>query len=589
MTNKIKLLDPHLADKIAAGEVVERPASVVKELLENALDARADTIAIAVEQGGFQSITVQDNGCGMNIEDAKMAFERHATSKISCEADLYSLRSFGFRGEAIASIAAVARVKLRTREQNAPAGCALENNGGKREKEMLCACSEGTSWEIRDLFFNTPVRKKFLKTPGTEFGHIAATVAQSALAFPDRAFKLSHNKQITYDLPRHQTLPERIYALLGREVWENLIPVGSGGGGGGEIAINGFLVAPAINRNSRRQQYLFVNQRPIQSPVINRAVQDAYHSLLPTGRHPLFIFNLEINPLEIDVNIHPRKLEVRFLRPAEIYEFVRAEVKKALSQSDLAPKIGFAFTESRWERDRPKTVNQVNSSSISVGDFPTRQLFSVPENGEEKNNFVGVAKILLETKLRPIAQVNNSYLIAADEEGLVIIDQHAAHERINYAKLKEAWEKDLANGLLKQQLLNPIALDLNPAQVAALIENQTILANMGFEIEEFGGGSYLLRTGPSVLRACDYGELLSSLLDDLSEEKIPKELGKRVERIINFLACHGAVKFGRHMEYSEQSALLRDLENIEQRFTCPHGRPTMLRFNFNELAKKFGR
>lgn len=587
MTNKIKLLDAHLADKIAAGEVVERPASVVKELLENALDAGADTIDVAVEQGGFQAITLKDNGCGMNAADAKMAFERHATSKISCEADLYSLRSFGFRGEAISSIAAVAKVKLRTREQKSPAGYELENNGGKLERETLCACTEGTIWEIRDLFFNTPVRKKFLKTPGTEFGHIAATVTQSALAFPDRAFKLSHNKQITYDLPRHQTLPERIYALLGREVWEKLIPID---GSGCEIGIKGFLATPAINRNSRRQQYLFVNQRPIQSPIINRAVQDAYHSLLPAGRHPLFVFNLEINPLEIDVNVHPRKLEVRFLRPTEIYEFVRAEVKKALAQNDLTPKIAFTFTEKQWERDRPQpAAKHINMSPNSAGDFPARQLFSVAENDQEKITFSGAIQTLPETKLRPIAQVNNSYLIAGDEDGLVIIDQHAAHERINYAKLKEAWEKNLANGLLKQQLLNPITLDINPAQAAALMENQAILANMGFEIEEFGGGSYLLRTGPSLLRNSDYGELLISLLDELSEGKAPKEIEARVERIINFMACHAAIKFGRFMEQSEQSALLRDLERIEQKFTCPHGRPTMIRFNFNELAKKFGR
>lgn len=602
---KIKILPPHLANKIAAGEVVERPASVVKELLENSLDAGADEIVINIENGGLKKIKIADNGCGMSVRDAKMSFERHATSKISCEADLYSIKSLGFRGEAIASIASVAMIKLQTRQKGDVQGVAIENNGGSIFSESACGCPEGTIFEIENLFFNTPARKKFLKTLVTEFGHISAVVLQAALGFCDKAFILTHNDQLHYNLPGGQTLNERIYSLLGKEIFENLIPIEEEGS---EITISGFIVSPSVNRNSRKHQYLFVNQRAVQSAAISKAIQDAFHSLLPSGRYPIFIINLKINPLEVDVNIHPRKLEVRFLHQQEVYSFVKKAVKSVLESHNLTPDIflepaprprsSFASYLPGRHVDEKNVRNAFdftkNFSSSYEKQLPPSQLFgSQPEqfgiSTAEKFGTVAEITSSPQTKLKPVAQIRNSYIIAEDEDGLVLIDQHAAHERINYMKLMKSFEIELSEGLVKQQLLTPISVNLTLQQASALTDSREIFETLGFEVEHFGENCYLIRSVPTCLNKVAFDDLIVNILDDLVSDQVPQELEKKREHIINYIACRSSIKFGRPLEYAEQIKLIFDLENLTQKYSCPHGRPTMIRLSFQELEKKFGR
>lgn len=604
---KIKILPPHLANKIAAGEVVERPASVVKEMLENAIDAGADEIKIEIENGGLKRIKITDNGEGMSPEDAKMCFERHATSKINCEADLYSIRSLGFRGEAMASIASVAMIKMTTRKKGNIEGYEIEINGGEIFKDGVCGSAEGTIFDVENLFFNTPARKKFLKTIVTEFGHISNVFLQTALGFYDRAFSLTHNGQTHFNLPKNQTLKERIYSLLGKDFFENIIEIDKKGE---EIGISGYLGMPSITRNSRKHQYLFVNQRAIQSSTISKAVQDAYHSLLPQGRYPIFIFDLTINPLEVDVNIHPRKLEVRFLHQQEVYNFIKNSVKETLNSENIAPKISdYNFYRSNLNQQASLRRNEIRgdfSSNLDnrnnsyypekkSNDYYSDQLFSVKmneykqEDWGNKSETIALSKNRPHTKIKPIRQVKNSYLICEDDEGIILIDQHAAHERINYMKLMAAFENDLESGLLKQQLLTPISIDLTLEQQKTYEENADIMNKLGFEIEHFGDKSFLIRAIPSCLNNSDLEVLLVDILDDLAKDGSSKELEKRKEYLINYVACRSSIKFGRPLEYDEQIKLLDDLENLSQKYTCPHGRPTMMRLNYKDLEKNFGR
>ena len=646
---KIHILPPNLANKIAAGEVVERPASVVKELVENSIDAGATKIIVEIENGGLNRIKVSDNGEGMTSEDAKLCFKRHATSKIEFEKDLYEVVSLGFRGEAIASIASVSQVILQTKQKNSLEGLEIENLGGDIKGERPCGCPEGTIFEINNLFFNTPVRKKYLKTIATEFGHIANMISNIALGFPHVAFRLSHNKQVLFDLPGNQKMNERIFALLGREIYDSLLPIEAKGP---NISVSGFLTKPNVSRSNRNHQYLFVNQRAISSQVISRAIYDAFHSLLPDRKYPIFVLNIEINPLEVDVNIHPRKLEVKFLYQQEVYSFVKNACKKVLEENVLAPQVKFempdgdtggvsgdSFNAGRLAGEKFGVIGagQVGDGKMSSGaggsgyglpshtgrsagsrpygdkvgrpdlrtvkqalDFTKNFLLGKSETGA--NNFAGqsgfgdgglgadtTTAISSKTKLIPVAQIKNSYIVAHDEGGIVLIDQHAAHERINYMKLMKGFNDDLNKGLAVQRLITPINVDLTINQAGALAENLEIMTKLGFEIEHFGGNTYLIQGIPAIFVKIkdDVRDILIDTIDDLANEKIPAEVSLKKEHIINYIACRSSVKFGQVLGRNEQIALIAELEGMDQQYTCPHGRPTMIRLDFGELEKRF--
>ncbi len=649
----IKILQKELAGLIAAGEVVERPASVVKELVENSLDAQAKRIVVEVENGGKDLIRVTDDGVGMDRDDAAMAFARHATSKISSVLDLSCIQTFGFRGEALASIAAVAYVTLKTRPAGNIEGTQLCIKTGRIDSVSAVGFSMGTQIEVNHLFINVPARKKFLKTDATEFGHISKTMTHFALAHHDVAFKFINNGKEIFDLPRSKDLFERVKMVLGQELGSDLVSLYYGGE---SLHMDGFIGIPEIARRNRFNQYLFLNGREISDPAISRAVLEGYHSLLAKEKYPVFVLKLKIEPSMVDVNVHPRKLEVKFLNAQQVFQAVSMSVKEALEKTSLSPMMAqtskTSFTIRPVGQDRPASgLGHAQGSSfsepfayeystgsiakpsgfaaLSAFEKSAQSYSSTPAqptkppsqmSAAEKRQFflerrarqMGVhtpsqvqaaltftketlampeaalspRQTIDQLNLKPIAQVNNSYILASDHEGMVIIDQHAAHERVLYMKLMH----DAGQGqVVRQQLLTPFQMELSYREAAVLGPQMELLKQVGFELEWFGNRTLLVQTIPAFLHKDNLAEVMRGVLDDLLEEKSVSEVGRREEKILMYVACHSAVKFGRAMAHEEIMALLSQLEACTQKFTCPHGRPTMIKMTYDELGRRFGR
>lgn len=570
----VKILSEHLVNQIAAGEVVERPSSCVKELVENSIDAGAVTITVEVKDGGRTLIKVSDNGVGMAREDAVMALKRHATSKISDEKDLWDIRTMGFRGEALPSIASVSQFVLRTkaRDGGAVAGTEIICSGGDIKTVQDCGMQDGTVIEVHNLFFNTPARSKYLKQDATEIAHIISLLHSIALANIWISFTFINNGKVSFKLPGTESLERRISDIFGTATKDAMLPVFYGGS---DFKLSGFVGKPAISRTGGKHQYIFVNKRPIQHHLITHKIKEAFHSLLMEGKNPVFILDIEIDPALIDVNVHPRKIEIRFEDQSRILAVVYSAVKTSLEKHNLMPR---GFTESRsYKSDAfPKFVGSRETMSPTSAMRFTKD-FIAPKLELERDN---------SPRLRAITQVSNAYIVAENESGLVLIDQHAAHERVRYFELLDQFHSSQKN---IQPLLLTEVLDLALDDLEILKANLQIFKDLGFEIEEGPGQTLTLYSVPLVLSSEDIKEVLYGVLDDLGNASVPTNKQGRIETILHYMACRSAIKFGKKLSIDEMDVLLQKLEKIDRPYTCPHGRPTMISLTFDELERMFGR
>ncbi|KKP39640.1 MAG: mismatch repair protein MutL, DNA mismatch repair protein MutL protein [Candidatus Peregrinibacteria bacterium GW2011_GWF2_33_10] len=588
----IKTLSENLINQIAAGEVVERPASIVKELVENSIDAKANKIVVTIENGGKKLIKISDNGLGMDREDVLKAFERHATSKIKDLDDLFQIRTMGFRGEALASIASVAKVEIQTKRKEDAIGSKLECVGGKMSVLEEVGMSEGTVITVKDVFFNTPARQKFLKTDETEFTNITNILIDFALGYPWIAFKFINNGKVYFDLEITDDLSFRISQVLGKDIAKKLLNVDFFGV---DPKVTGYVGRPEIARRTRQSQYVFVNGRAIRDAFISNAVMEAFHSLLPERKFPMFILFLELDPMLVDVNVHPRKTEVRFAYKNTIYSMVKGAVKATLEKQHIIPEID-DVARSYWNNEKAYGAKNPLAESLPVAgvekNLNSGNLKRFNESSEI-NKALSFTKIFLDINsssdsnhVKVLGQVKLSYILAYDGEGLFIVDQHAAHERILYQKLiRTAEQKTPA----KQLLLVPELVQLSVAELAMLRQNQSIFNNIGFDMEEFGQDSFQITAVPAVIKNSNIKEIFINILDDISAGKMAHKIQDPEHEIICYTACRSAIKFGQKLELSEQIALIEELEKQSQKSTCPHGRPTMIRLTFDELEKRFGR
>lgn len=602
-TSRIQILPPDVISRIAAGEVVERPAAVVKELIDNSLDAGSTHIAVEVTDGGRGMIRVTDNGVGMSRADASLAFERHATSKVRSEKDLWSLTTLGFRGEALPSIASVSNVRLLTASREEPVGVRLVMAGGRITKMEEAAAAPGTQVEVADLFFNTPARKKFLKAPATEFSHICQVVQQAALAWPGTHLSLQHGGQQVLDYAAVSSLRDRVLQIYGLRCVEQMVEVRADRPG---VRLEGFTVSALHLRSARSPQDLFVNRRPIKNATITHALYDGYGEFLVKGRHPVFVLLLEIDPDRVDVNVHPTKREVRFSDQELIHQTVRRVIRQAVGGSpaeahahrDLSgsaggaegqtvPAVagrgsgrgqgqGMAWTAPAAQGSLPLS-SEVRGQGLRDGDR------ALPPSVQEAAPVYGVDQ---GSEVLPLGQIRRTFLVALAGSELQVIDQHTAHERVLFERLCRAWN---SQSILAQPLLIPEPIDLPPHRAALLRSRLPDLETLGLQIEAFGGQSFLIRSVPALLGHLDLAALLQDLLDDLSQWNAASSLEQRVRPVLASLACHGAVRAGRVMESAEIKQLIQDWIAEGFPMTCPHGRRVALRFPEDELGRMFGR
>ncbi len=567
----IKVLSPQVAAKIAAGEVVERPAAVVKELLENALDAGAEQIAIETKGGGLEAIRITDDGSGIAAEDVETAFGRYATSKITRVEDLDSIMTLGFRGEALASIAAVAQVDLATGSKEGTVGDAVTLKEGLVVRHVKQARPHGTTITVRDLFRNVPARLKFLKSIATENSHIANVVSQYALAYPEVRFFLNSDGRTTLQTTGSGKLLDVVIEVYGLDTARRMLEVSGGEVGWQDgqavpITIAGMVGAPTLNKAGRDALSFFVNRRVIGSRLLSRAVEEAYQGMLMQGRHPIAIINITLPPSEVDVNIHPTKAEVKFQNERAVFTTVQRAVRSALVATAPVAKIE--------ESQKPYTGQSAvgprslwQSQNYEPGSIPLPEPAQTP-------------KLTLPV-LRVLGQAAGNYLIAEGPDGLYIIDQHAAHERIMYEQLLA---QKAGRGIQVQGMLEPYSFEVTPPQDEMLKSDTGRLQDFGFTIEPFGERTYLVRAVPAVLKDGDWLEALKEILDS------PRDKTTNVEdNIIKSLACHSAVRAGKTLTDDEMRELIRQLEQVNLPNTCPHGRPTMLHLSIGQLEKEFGR
>jgi DNA mismatch repair protein MutL len=589
----IHILDEVTANKIAAGEVVERPAAVVKELVENALDAGASRIDIAISGGGMASIRVTDNGSGMTAEDVPLALLRHATSKISHADDLDTVLTMGFRGEALPSIAAVSRFRLTTRRACDVAGTEIIIHGGKTQSLGDTGCAAGTEIRVEELFYNTPARLKFMKSEGSETAKITDTIQRLALAWPEVSFSLSINHKSHFTTAGNGQTADAAAQVLGRQNMRQMIPFR----GQGELVIlSGFVAKPELARANRNLQYFYVNRRSVRSPLLSDALQTAYHTLLPRNRFPAAVVFLEIDPRQVDVNVHPAKREVRFSSERDIYRQIVAGIRKALAEANLmytvsqttgSPFRETAATFSFYDIQSPRTDQTTgaeafvykNLPAADQGDGHTEFPPFQNEAGDGGDPFGNTGY----PRLRPIGQYRGTYILAQSDAGeLFVVDQHAAHERVLYDQIKQ----DISLGNLPVQDVIPQTFELDPLSASRLENSLDLFANMGLTFENFGNNTFILRTIPLFFRHCLSQDELLELISQAAEAVNPATL---FEKALQMMSCKGSVKANQPLDKSEMESLLNHLKTTDQPFTCPHGRPTTLVLSEDWLAKNFRR
>lgn len=600
----IRILPDEVVARIAAGEVVERPASVVKELVENAIDAGASEIRVECLEGGKRLIRVTDNGSGIRSDEVALAFAHHATSKLRSADDLAEIRTLGFRGEALASIAAVAQVTCLTRHVEENLGTLVRLEQGHVVSESRVGRAPGTTMTVEHLFAAVPARLKFLKTTQTERGHIDALLTRYALAYPHIRFALLHEGKLVFQSSGNGNLRDVLVAVYGAEMAANMVPVE---GEHDAMRVWGFAALPSLDHANRSKITLFVNGRPVQDAKLGYAVIQAYHTLLMTGRYPIAVIMVQLPPSEVDVNVHPAKAEVRFRDPDAVFSLVQRAVRKALLDH-LQPTPIHLSTSSRIPQppeERIESAEQRTAAPASPAQaLPTAQ--QPPLRGSEAWEQVGIpkqtqrppepthdalrlpgvrAEVNALPALRVLGQLAQTYILAEGPEGLYLIDQHAAHERI-------LWERLLAQRELgaveSQALLDPVVVTLPMESAALLEENVPMLRDLGFEVEPFGNNTFLVRSVPAIMIQDDISAAVREIVADLesNEPVLRRELEARVLRRV---CKRMAIKAGRVLSFAEMQALVRDLEACESPRTCPHGRPTMIHLGLTQLEKAFGR
>jgi DNA mismatch repair protein MutL len=634
----IRQLPVSLVNKIAAGEVIERPASVVKEMLENSVDAGATLIEVLVEGGGTDLIRISDNGCGIEPEQLELALAPHATSKLKDSEDLFDVRTLGFRGEALASIAEISHMTLRSRVASSDSGYELRAQGSEREAIKPCAMDIGTTIEVRHLFFNTPVRRKFMKTPSTEMGHVVEAFTRVALAFPHVHMILCSNDRVQYDLPETSRWADRIRAFFGDEVADALISVEHQDE---KVKVRGYVTDPSLSRSNNRMQYLFLNGRYIRDRALQHALSEAYRGLLMVGRMPVCFLQMEIDPKTVDVNVHPTKVEVRFEDSGAIYSRLLHTIRHRFLTSNLVakprdaaidpqaaqiptPALGPANTPSMAPASSNTALMDWARSQQSVPDFrpfpssgfsndpfrsepftpvaPTQEPAWSPPASHAQTPVAPSADPLLDAvdfspkhsgaqdimgSARAVGfQIHNRYLITQDEAGMVIIDQHALHERILFEQIKT---KVLSKSLDRQRMLVPATVQLTSAEAAMALDSKEMLAEIGFEVESFGGDTIVLNAYPSILSKRAPEEMLRQVLEALMSGGKKVNAQDVLDELMNMMACKAAIKAGDRLSDPEITALLEQRHLYHDTHHCPHGRPTALFFSREQLDKMFKR
>jgi len=582
----IRVLPQTVINKIAAGEVVERPASVIKELLENSLDAAATRIEVELEEGGRKLIRVTDNGQGMDAEDLALAFESHATSKLRDSADLSFITTLGFRGEALPSIGAVSQTRLVSRPHGAASGHEISVHGGKLSELKACGAAEGTVIEVRNLFFNMPARRKFLRSIPTETSHIVDMFTQIALARPDIHLVLKRGQHEIINTPPSEDGRDRLADLFTAELAEELLAVD---GGQGPARVTGYVAPPHEARANRKLQKIFLNRRLVQDKGLARAVADAYAGLLPPGRFPPVFLFIQMDPREVDVNVSPTKLHVRFRNAQQVFVAVRQAVATALSSHDIQPRVPLPGTEAsplsrpaRSTETAPAPPSQAPALPLTWSDKRPSDQRPRPSDSPAGRDSPPPTP----SPVRHFAQLHNAFIVAECSDGLEIIDQHALHERLLYEQI----EKRLTQAPLEsQRLLVPEVVPLSKRELDLLTPAIESAKALGIEIELFGERSVAVHALPSLLAAEDPARLVRDLLDELAEGSDPGRVGELRERLMQMIACKAAVKAGQALTDEEIDSLLRRRQLSRRPETCPHGRPTSLRLPMAKLAKYFKR
>jgi DNA mismatch repair protein MutL len=589
---RIRYLPETLINRIAAGEVIERPAAAVKELAENAMDAGASHIDIDVRNGGKSLIAISDNGSGMSREELIAAVDRHATSKLPGD-DLLNISHLGFRGEALASIAAVARLQISTRTKGGE-GWEIAVEGGKKGEPVPSSHPAGTKVEVRDLFYATPARLKFLKTDRAEFSAIKDTIMRLSMAFPGVAFTLSHDGKSALNLPALLQPQERLAALLGREFGDNAMPVHAERNG---ITLSGFAGLPTYHRGTAQHQYLFVNGRPVKDRMLHGCVRAAYADVLARDRHPVLALFLTLSPEEVDVNVHPAKAEVRFRDAAMIRGLMITALKHALHEhgfSSSSTGAGAALAAMRPANMPASPLPFSNSNAAlprAYGNLAEATHLAYVPQMQTTPSARAEAAPEIQPSSYPLgaarAQIHENYIIAQTENGLVIVDQHAAHERLVYERFKAQMA---AHGIDKQGLLTPEIIDLGEEDAENLLSVAAQLSKLGLEIEAFGAGAIAVQAVPAILgNKANIRGLVRDLADEIREQERTQGLEERINAILSTMACHGSVRSGRRMNAEEMNALLRQMEATPYSGQCNHGRPTYIELKLNDIEKLFGR
>ena len=596
--SQIRILSDDLANQIAAGEVVERPASVVKELVENSIDAQATLIRLDIEGGGKKKIRVMDNGIGMTPNECLLAFSRHATSKISRFEDLQNIRSLGFRGEALPSIASIAKVRCTSARSEIEGGKLVVVEGGEVIEEKDASCSRGTTIEVAQLFYVTPARSKFLKGDSTEFSHITQIVTQQALAYPNIQFYLTHNgREVINTLPTEQ-LHYRIAELFGPDLAKSLIEVDVKSG---DYQMKGFVSNPVYTRPSRNAQYCFVNGRFVRDKVILHATQQGYSHLLPKGQHPAMFLYLMMDPKLVDVNVHPSKAEVRFAFQQDLHQFVAHGVLAALEknhQVNLTKReetdISIQESPHSFSQELNYKVPQlIDKSAPSLhGNLsqPVRAMLRPEESAmlsQQVNWFdktPSPVSNLIYSEFEPLGQLDRSFIIMQGKKGILVVDQHVAHERILYEQFRGAAKNRKVE---VQKLLFPLPLELSAEDTEVLTPNVPRLLELGLELELFGKNEFLLRSVPAILKNGDHENLIRETIDALPREAHDDVLNAKYEDLLIMMSCRNAIKVNHTLNFDQIQKLISDLEKTSMPYTCPHGRPISLLFDINDILKKF--
>lgn len=582
-----------IANQIAAGEVVERPASVVKELLENSLDAKAETIDIDIEQGGVALIRIRDDGFGIRPDELSLALNRHTTSKIRNLDDLGRINSLGFRGEALASIASISRLTLRSRFYNNDRGHCIRLDGQEKPSAIEpIAHPIGTTLEIRDLFYNTPARRKFLRTEKTEFAHIHETIKRIALSRFDVKFKLTHNHKTLMSFKPATNEDEqlqRVAMLCGPEFIEHVLNINELSGG---LQLSGWITQPTYSRSQPDMQYFFVNGRIIRDKLINHALRQAYQDVLYNGRHPSYVLYLKIDPREMDVNVHPTKSEVRFAESGQVHDFLTQAIEKCLANTSPShvsrpslpqpplrqPPICYSKTEnSKGEKPSAAAIHETTQTYLALQVPPSD---FVPERSTEQ--------VKTTTAIPPLgyalAQLQGVYILAENAEGLVLVDMHAAHERITYERMKSSVQ---INNLETQGLLVPVSIPVSEREADIAEQEIDLFKKIGFEISRAGPEMLIVRQVPILLADANVPMLVRDVLADLLRFGVSARLQENLQDILGTLACHTSVRANRQLSLSEMNALLRDMEKTERSNQCNHGRPTWTQLSMKELDGLF--